>query len=525
MGTRLDPLDLMAALVDDVGRWGDGATDLQWSDAEAILNLDGPRRHWLGRAKGYSKTRDVAGMSLVALLTQFPAGAHGYVAAVDGPQAGLLRQSISDFASNTPELRDQVNISTNRVTTRHGADLTVLAADSAGAHGLRPYWMVVDELGNWPDTRQHRELFDNLWAGLPKVKKSRGIIITTAGTPAHFSKRIYDTAAAEESWRLSDIKGPAPWMDADEVAAEQRRLFPSVYLRLFYNEWCSADDSIAEPSDVEAACVLKGPIAPEQNKTYVCTLDLGTRVDRTAAVIAHAERSPEGTRVIADRLQVWTPRPGQPVSLDDVRLWITEMCRAYRAKLLYDPSQAYLMVEQLRKSGIRCQEFVFSPSSVGRIATAIMQALRRRMLTLPDDQLLRDELLAVRLRETSPNVMRIDHHSGGHDDQAIAVAMAVYELTSRGGAIGAAEWLEHQAPIHGCGQPNPRSAYDAGSPCTKCGQILEPLPQEPQPAEEPQVAEAPEASWSSSMTQRTLATIDFARKQGWERTEQWRAPF
>ena len=78
-------LDLLAALTDPVGRWGDKATEDQWTDAEAILSMDGPRRHWLGRAKGYSKTRDVAALSLVALLTQFLAGEQGFVAVMPMP--------------------------------------------------------------------------------------------------------------------------------------------------------------------------------------------------------------------------------------------------------------------------------------------------------------------------------------------------------------------------------------------------------------------------------------------------------
>ena len=442
MAKNTESLALMAALVDQVGTWGNMATPEQWADAEAILSLDGPRRHWLGRAKGYSKSRDVAGMSLVALLTQFPAGAQGYIAASDAEQAGLLRQSMAEFVNSTPELQGRVTVDMRKVFTPSGATLTVLAADSAGAHGLRPFWLVLDEAANWPDTPRHRDFFDALWAGLPKVRDSRGIIISTAGTPSHFSKRVFDTAATEKSWRLSDIHGPPPWVDPDEIAAEQRRMFPSVFAKLWLNEWCNADDSIADPDDVAAACVLTGPIAPDETCTYTCSLDLGTRNDRTCAVIAHSARGENGTRVVVDRMQVWTPRPGDPVSLDDVRLWLTEMCKSYRAKLLYDPSQAYLMIEQIRKAGIRTEEFVFSSSSVGKIATAIMQALRGRTVSLPDDDLLREELLSVRLRETSPNVMRIDHKNGAHDDRVIAVAMAIYDLTAHPPNSAGKEWLE-----------------------------------------------------------------------------------
>jgi len=129
-------------------------------------------------------------------------------------------------------------------------------------------------------------------------------------------------------------------------------------------------------------------------------------------------------------MQVWTPRPGHEVSLDDVRLWLVEFCRSYGARLHYDPSQAYLMVEQLRRAGIGCEEFTFTSGSVGLLATSIMQALRGRLLTLPDDEELKSEILNVRLRETSVNVLRIDHKSGKHDDRVIAVAMATHLLAS-----------------------------------------------------------------------------------------------
>ncbi len=185
-----------------------------------------------------------------------------------------------------------------------------------------------------------------------------------------------------------------------------------------------------------AACVLQGPLAPEEGRRYLCTLDLGTRNDRTVAAISHSERVGDGTQVVVDRLQVWTPSRGNPVSLDDVRAWLVEFCRSYRCPVLYDPSQAYLMVEQLRRADVMCREFVFTSSSVGHLATAIMQALRGRLLVLPDDEELRKEILTVRLRETSSNVMRIDTKGSGHDDRVIAIAMAVYDFTKDGGQRG-----------------------------------------------------------------------------------------
>ena len=98
-------LDLLAALTNPVGRWGDKATEDQWSDAEAILSMDGPRRHWLGHAKGYSKTRDVAALSLVALLTQFLAGERDSSPLPMPNRLACCRESMAAFVNNTPELK------------------------------------------------------------------------------------------------------------------------------------------------------------------------------------------------------------------------------------------------------------------------------------------------------------------------------------------------------------------------------------------------------------------------------------
>ena len=54
--------------------------------------------------------------------------------------------------------------------------------------------------------------------------------------------------------------------------------------------------------------------------------------------------------------------------------------------------------------------------------------LRDRRLWLFDDSQLLDELGNVRLKETSPGVLRMDHDPDKHDDRAIALALAALAL-------------------------------------------------------------------------------------------------
>lgn len=458
--TTLDPIALLSALTDHVGPWGPMATEQQWQDARAILDLDGPHRHWVGRAKGYSKTRDAAALSIVAMLTQSPVGSdeQAYCVAADSEQASLVRQSVRAFVESTPELRGEIVVEGRKITApRRGAQLHVLAADLAGSHGLRPWWLLCDELANWDDTPRNRELFDSLWAGLTKTH-GRGVIITTAGSPQHFAADVLSAARSDPMWRVSDIHGPPPWVDPAEVESERRRLMPSVYSRLWLNEWQNADDSICTQAEVDAACTLKDDLPPEEGRRYICTLDLGTRHDRTVAVIAHAVPSDglDGRRVVVDLMKVWTPKLGRPVKLDEVRAWLTEFCPKYRAPLHYDPSQAYLLVEQLRTAGIACHEFKFTVASTAELATSLMQALRGHRISLPDDVELRKEILSVRLRESAPNVLRIDTRTQRqHDDRVIACAMACRLLTEKslGGRMIFEDDIDGAATVTPYGRP------------------------------------------------------------------------
>src|SRR6186997_401840 len=79
---------LLAALVlEDGRRWGEAAHPFQRDDACAVLDLSGPRRHYLTRPRGGSKTSDCAGVSIAMLLEQAPPGSRAYAFAADQDQS------------------------------------------------------------------------------------------------------------------------------------------------------------------------------------------------------------------------------------------------------------------------------------------------------------------------------------------------------------------------------------------------------------------------------------------------------
>jgi hypothetical protein len=426
-------LDLLNLLViEDGRRFGDAATEVQRADAAAVLDVgEATRYHWLGRSRGYSKTSDVGAMSLAAMLTQLPPGAAMYAAAADRDQGRLLADSIRGFVQRTPELEGAVDVQTTRVTAlRTGVSLEILAADAASAWGLRPHFLVCDELCNWADVPNARNFYLALSTALPKVPAARMVVMTSAGDPAHFSRKVYETALAEpDLWRVSDITGPAPWIPVMRIEAERRRLLPSQFARLFENVWTAPEDALVHPDDLAACVTLDGDQEHQAGFGYVAALDVGVTNDRTALVVCHAEpvggdMSPENVRVVLDRIRVWAGSRADPVDLDSVATTALDLCREFRCSLVYDPSQAVYLAQRLRARGVPAEQFVFSAASVGTIASALFVLLRSHNLALPDDPELLDELAHTRLRTNSAGGVRVDHASGRHDDRSVALGMA-----------------------------------------------------------------------------------------------------
>jgi hypothetical protein len=435
-------VDLMSALVlEDGQHWGAVAADFQREDAAAIFDPSeiAPRWFFYTRPRGGSKSTDAAGVALAWLAAEAPAGARGYIVAVDGDQAALDVDAADGLVNRTPALRSVVTVQATKIAARSGASVEVLAADGPSAFGLRPHLVVVEEFGQWPATRGYRRLWTALLSAMGKVPGSRLVILTSAGEPGHFSHKVLQEARRSDRWRTSEIPGPLPWVDPAELEAQRPLLRDSEFARLHLNVWTASEDRLVSEEDLEAACVLDGAQAPVPGVSYIVTVDAGLVNDATVVVVAHVEAMGEGygapQRIVVDRLKRWKGTRLKPVQLLAVEEYIEQASREYHGAPLHaDPYQMQSSLQRLRAKGVRALEFTFSAQSVGRVANALHLALRNKLIALPNDPDLIDELGRVRLRETSPGAVRLDHDSGEHDDQAVAIAIACAVL--QGGALG-----------------------------------------------------------------------------------------
>lgn len=434
MADRALPL-LHALVLDDGRRWGEVAADFQRDDAAAVVAPSGPRLHFLTRPRGGSKTTDVGGLALALLVEEAPPGAACFAFGADKDQAALLLDSIAGFVRRTPGLAGELEVQTWRIIDRaSGASLTVMPADGPGSFGLRPWLTVVDEFANWKATAAPRQVWEAVVSAVPKMPGSRLVVISTAGDPASWQAKVRDQAKRSKQWRLVEVPGPLPWIDPEALEEQQALLLPSQYARLHLNQWLAAEDRLTTTSDLRACVTLDGPQEPEPGTHYVIALDVGLSKDRTVAAVCHATDEAGERTVVLDRMEVWQGRKAAQVQLSLVEEWLLEASRAYnRAPVVFDPFQAVGTAQRLRRAGVTAEQFTFSSASVGRLAHTLYQLLRNHRLALPDDAELLDELANVRLHETSPGVVRMDHDADKHDDRAVTLAMAAQHLLSRPG--------------------------------------------------------------------------------------------
>jgi hypothetical protein len=346
--------------MEDGRRFGEVAVDVQWADAEAVLDQDptAPPFHFETRSRGYSKTSDEAGIALVMALDQLPPASRLYGLAANKDQGRLLVDAAAGFIARTPELSGTFDVGAYRIAaTRSGSIFEVIAADAPSAYGLRPSFLVVDELAQWATTSGPRKLWEATSSAMAKVPGSRLVVLTTSGDPSHWSYKVLEHARSDPLWRVHEVPGPPPWADPARLAEQRRRLPESSYRRLFLNEWTAGEDRLTSLDDLHECVSLDGPLAYDARWRYVVALDLGIRHDRTVAAVCHAEpvftRFPDSrvihndaaetitaTRVVLDRMEVWSGSRAQAVALEDVENWIEQAAHAYAAPVVVDPWQA-----------------------------------------------------------------------------------------------------------------------------------------------------------------------------------------
>jgi hypothetical protein len=217
-------------------------------------------------------------------------------------------------------------------------------------------------------------------------------------------------------------------MDPERLAEQRARLPQAVYEQLFENRWTQAEGSFLDPALVAAAFTLEGPTVDRRaGSAYVAGLDLGHVSDRSAFALGHRE----GSEIHLDRLQSWQGSRARPVDFAELERFVCAVHERFRFTLRLDPWQAIALAQRLRERGIRTEELHFGPASKQRLAASLLEGINTGTLKLYPADGLREELLGLRLKQTTTGAWSFDHTQGGHDDRAIAISLMLIEALER----------------------------------------------------------------------------------------------
>ena len=396
--------------------------------------------------RGMGKTADVAWFCLERIV--FFAEENILCAAADVDQAALVFDSINGYLRRNPALRKNLKVGKAEiVNTSNGSRIQRISSDVGSSFGLRPTFLIADELTNWTDP----EFWFSLYSSMGKIPGAKTIIISNAGrSKTLWSYAVREMARTHPEWEFRSRSEPLSWMDAGWIETQRQTLPDSVFRRLFENEWVGqgvafSEDDINLALDPEWSPQTKGA----STARYYLGLDIGLKKDRTAIVVCHKgsslpppERSASSDYVFGHRQREWLDAADkaentiyldavrtfqgsreQPVDLAAVEETIVQLHRAFDCRILADPYQAQQMLQNLRAKHIYANEWVFAPSNISTATTNLIALFRQRRLKMFFDPILDEELRNLVLVETAWG-WKLDHTAQGHNDATTALMIA-----------------------------------------------------------------------------------------------------
>lgn len=251
-------------------------------------------------------------------------------------------------------------------------------------------------------------------------------------------------------WYIEATVDDCPWVSEDYVALQQRNLPTLQFLRWYYLKPSDGGGDLLTGEEIDRCTFgqLAPAVGPKLQGKRFAGIDIGVKQDHAAIFVACLV--PTGA-VFVERIDLWVPalEVGGEVPLADVEAQLLEYGKKWRAHLLFDPSQAQSMRQNLVAKGVKCDEVNATPKNLSEQTNAILELFRsQRIRIFPNagfkkitetvETSFRAQLLAATVKEQEKDSgVRIVHKrtKAGHGDQAAAFAMVAQRIVAEGKVV------------------------------------------------------------------------------------------
>lgn len=389
-------------------------------------------RAYIERPRGHSKTTDIATAILWSLVNSRRT-LTGLVAAADRDQATHVRRAMQLIQQKHPHLCADVEIQNHAaVNTRTQSRIDLISSDVNSSWGATPDFVICDELCHWPKP----DLWHSLASAAAKKTACLLIVLTNAGIGHGWQWAVREHARHDPGWYYHSLIGPqAPWISPAKLAEQERLLPPSVYARLWLNQWQDSGGEFVSLTEAEACCDEERTPSDgaKQGTSYIAAVDYAEKHDLTVCCILHREQS----GLIVDRMDVIRPTPQRPTQITTVEEWIRVTNATFPGiRTVVDEYQLLGTIQRLEQS-FWIERFNFSAGQGNHaLALNLRQLIVSRGIRwyphcgqIPGEERrddLETELSQLRLDQSSAGRCRIDHIRDGyhHDDRSFALGVA-----------------------------------------------------------------------------------------------------
>jgi phage terminase large subunit-like protein len=417
-------------------------------------------RHYLIRIwseiKKSGKTFLAACIVIVEVMSRPNAEAICIANDYEQAQSRVFATAAALFEKNPKLKTSVVKITQSDIRLTNGSVIKAVASDYKGAAGGRQILTVCDELWAFDQERMTR-LFEEL---SPPITEQDAyiLIVSYAGHSGEstvleklyergingkrLSKRlpIYTDGGLFMFWSTT---GRHPWHTKKYFDEQRKLLRPNTFKRLHENQWVSAESQFISAEQWDA-CVDQSHSPILFGATVHMGVDIGVKSDTSAVVgVTWDER---GKKTVVAFHKVWRPTKGQPVALDDVKESIHDICERHAVQsILADPSQCFLLIQQLGKKGITITEFPQTVANTVKMGETLFSSVKdRNLIAYPSAELREHVLNAVGI-ETPGGVRMVKGKTSKKIDGAIALSMALVAAVSAGPGADISQLLEMNA--------------------------------------------------------------------------------
>jgi hypothetical protein len=252
------------------------------------------------------------------------------------------------------------------------------------------------------------------------------ILASNAGHTGTWQHQWRELARTSPRWCFEQWAQPAPWLDPDEIEEARQRNTATRFNRLWHGVWSPNSGDALSPELIEDAIVLQGPQRQRLDGwRYVCGLDLGISNDHAATVVLGC--APESNKISLVAVRSWAPPKGGQIDLLSVENYVARLHQKFGLTAVwYDPFQAVLLSQNLRRRGLRVEAMNFSGANLNRMASALLETFASHSIELFNEPALVRDLLRLSIVERSYGYrLESTRDADGHCDRAVAMTICL----------------------------------------------------------------------------------------------------